>query len=225
MAINEDDLERDALLYALEKPKPKSGNTGVTGLGLDPTLPLPEINASQTPEASAPSAPAATYAMRGFDAGKLARDPSEQSEKYKIGNVFKKYDPKGGVTPELLAELNALGIAGFSGGGDKLTVENTKNDPRFGRGGTSDVVYGLKGQNADTAWQPWYDENLAAAAPGAGSSGLPPMSDGGMSSFQGIQSLAPTDDDFYKRLQDQIAQILGGPGAMDRDALLKMLGA
>lgn len=231
MAIDERQMMIDELL------KKNGGNTGVSGYGmpggvetpgLDPgaTTP-PDIGAATstpTPTASS-AAPAASYAMRGFDAGKLAADPSQQSEKYKIGNVMKQFDPKAGVTPDMLAALNALDIAKFSGSGDKLTVENTKNDPRFGRGGTADVVYGLKGQNADTAWQPWFvDEGAAAGAPamtgGAGMAG-----GSALQSIAPIASMAPTDTGFYQKLQDQLAQILGGPNALDRDALLKMLGA
>jgi hypothetical protein len=219
--MNDDDLERQMLLDMLsKKPFEQGGVTGGTATqgSLDQGLaPVPAPAAPAT-------APPQSYNMRGFEADKLSADPSQQSEKYKIGNVFKKYDPKGGVTPEMLAELNGLGIAEFSGSGDKLTVNNTKNDPRFGRGGTADVVYGIKGQNADTAWQPWFiDEGGGqpqAGAPGAGMGQM--MSGGGASSFE---SLAPTDSDFFKRLMAQAGTVLGGNQAFDREALLRMLGA
>jgi hypothetical protein len=35
----------------------------------------------------------------------------------------------------------------------------------------------------------------------------------------------PTDDDFYQRLQAQLAEIVGGPAALDREALLRRFGA
>jgi hypothetical protein len=165
-----------------------------------------------------PAAPAPSYAMRGFEQSKLAAPAGEQSEKYKIGNIMRQFDPKAGVTPEMLAALNALDIAKFSGSGDQLTVENTKNDPRFGRGGTADVVYGLKGQNADTAWQPWFVDE-GGGTPNLGRVTMPD----GQSSFGSISSLVPTDNDFYKKLQDQMAEILGGYPSMDRNALLQML--
>jgi hypothetical protein len=223
------DIDRDEMIRQLTRSQPPQGQPGgmeqlpyegnpATGsTALSPTAPP----ASEP----APSSPAATYAVRGYDAAKMA-DPNKQSEKYQIGRIQQKYDPKLGVTQAMLDELNALGIAKFSGGGDKLTVENTKNDPRFGRGGTADVVYGYKGQNADTAWQPWFIDEGAGAAPAAmpsqlGASSLPAQ---GGTSFQGIQSLAPTDTGFYQRLQDQIAQILGGYPALDREALLRMIG-
>lgn len=138
------------------------------------------------------AAPLGTNKLTGFDMNKFA-DPN-RSEKYKIGDVFSRYDPKGGVTPEMLKELNALGIAEFSGQGQDLTVNNTKNDPRFGKGGTSDVIKGLKGNNADTAWQPWFvdDQPQGQAMPqqGGGSpmSLLTGMLGGGESAQGNIQS-------------------------------------
>jgi hypothetical protein len=218
--MNDDDVERQMLLDLLSKKPAESG--GVTG----GTATQGSLDQGLAPVPAAAPAPAPSYNMRGFDAGKMAADPSQQSEKYKIGNIFKKYDPKGGVTPELLAELNGLGIAEFSGQGDRLTVNNTKNDPRFGRGGTSDVVYGLKGQNADTAWQPWFIDEGGGAAPGAGATGGA-MGNlmGGAGGASSFDSLAPTDSDFFKRLMAQAGSALGGPQAFDRDVLLRMLGA
>jgi hypothetical protein len=228
MAQNDDDLERELLLQRLSQ-----SNTGVSGIGfpggvaappLDPGADVdPNQPGAVTTMPVTPAAPPPSYALRGFEQSKLAADPSQQSEKYKIGNVMKQFDPKAGVTPEMLAALNALGIAKFSGSGDQLTVENTKNDPRFGRGGTADVVYGLKGQNADTAWQPWFVDDGGSAPPGGApqGAGLGASGAGGSS----IASLMPTDDAFYQRLQQQLLQILGGRGAVDREQLLKQLGA
>ena len=109
------------------------------------------------PPAAAPASPASglgSNKLSGFDMNKFA-DPG-RSEKYKIGEVMSRYDPRQGVSQAMLDELNGLGLADFSGSGDQLTVKNTKNDPRFGTGGTADVIKGLKGNNEDTAWQPWY---------------------------------------------------------------------
>jgi hypothetical protein len=166
-------------------PSPKMRDTlptmgGVSAGGIQaPVDPLTPIEAPTR---------AQTYAMRGFDMGKMA-DPNKQSEKYQIGRVMQQFDPKGGVTPEMLAALNALGIAEFSGQGDKLTVNNTKNDPRFGKGGTADVVFGLKGQNADTAWQPWWIDDGGGEAPQGGGMGQSPMA-----AMQGIPGLASVLD-------------------------------
>lgn len=220
MALLQDtDLERDELLRQLEQAQKKPGaeQGGITGGG--------SLDAGLAPAPTDPlaaAAPAQTYGMRGFEQSKLDRPVEEQSEKYKMGNIFKKYDPKGGVTPEMIAELNGLGIAEFSGEGDKLTVNNTKNDPRFGRGGTSDVVYGMKGQNADTAWQPWFiDEGGGDPAAGFPQTS---RSDASPSSFETISQLAPTDTGFLKKLQDQIAEALGGYSNLDRSALLNLIG-
>jgi hypothetical protein len=146
----------------------------VPGLQAPPQTPGTFESPAPTADVPVAGPPAlGTNKLSGFDMGKFA-DPN-RSEKYKIGDVFSRYDPRGGVTPELLKELNGLGIADFSGQGDQLTVNNTKNDPRFGKGGTSDVIKGLKGNNADTAWQPWFvDDNPQQAAPQGGmNSGMP----------------------------------------------------
>jgi len=231
----DEDLDRENTIKLLREqarrntspyPTPSEAG-GVTGN--TPTSPRAGIEPDPgTPAVPPPAAaPAGNYAMRGFEADKLAADPSQQSEKYKMGNIFKKYDPKGGVTQAMLDELNALGIAEFSGTGDKLSVKNTKNDPRFGTGGTADVVYAHDAQNQDTAWQPWFmDEGGGGAGAGGAARGFPMTMGGGdnaPSSFETIQSLTPTDTNFMKRLQDMLAQSLGGYSNMDRDSLLQML--
>lgn len=224
----QDDFEREEMIRQLQQPQAQRRTAMPGGIQapVDPTTtPIETAPPVTTPtEPAAPSAPVQSYNMRGFDAGKMA-DPNKQSEKYKIGRIMQKYDPRGGVTPEMIAELNALGIAEFSGQGDKLTVNNTKNDPRFGRGGTADVVYGHKGQNEDTAWQPWFiDEGAAAGAPaGAAMGGGFGMGGGGMSTLDRIRGLMPTDLDFFNRLQGQAVGAVGGAGALDRDALIQML--
>jgi hypothetical protein len=180
-----------------------------------PRFPVPGTAPGDKANAARPN-----YAARGFDASKMGSPYADQSEKYKIGNIMQKYDPKGGVTPEMLDELNALGIAQFSGSGGNLTVTNTKNDPRFGSGGTGDVVYAYDAQNGDTAWQPWFiDDGGGGAAAGAPQGGGSSMSMCGV----GMPSLAPTDSDFFARLLEKAGLALGGNQAFDRDALLNML--
>jgi hypothetical protein len=243
----DDDLDRENTIRLLREqarratpyPTPREEG-GVTGnvpttprAGIEPDPGTPPTEAPRFPvPGTAPgdkaNAARPNYAYRGFDQGKMANPYAEQSEKYKIGNVMQKYDPKGGVTQELIDELNALGIAEFSGSGGNLTVKNTKNDPRFGSGGTGDVVYAYDAQNQDTAWQPWLVDDGGGMGAGAagGSRGFPMTMSGGdtaPSSFETIQSLMPTDTDFMKKLQDQIAQALGGYPSMDRDQLLRML--
>jgi hypothetical protein len=132
------------------------------------TLPAsPDAPQPPTPSLGTPQLGLGQNKLTGFDMNKFS-DPNK-SEKYKIGEVFSRYDPRGGITQQLLNELNGLGIAEFSGQGDQLSVKNTKNDPRFGRGGTADVIKGLKGNNEDTAWQPWFVDDQPQQAPSDGS--------------------------------------------------------
>jgi hypothetical protein len=77
-----------------------------------------------------------------------------------------------------------------------------------------DVANGAGGGAAEVQWL--VEDPNAAAAPMA-------AAQGGPSAFQGIQSLMPTDTDFYQRLQAQLQSVLGGPQATDRDALLRMM--
>ncbi len=162
-------------------------NTGISGYGRPGGLEVPGI---QTDTPATPAIPAALPAadpttpaapdysrlgqfagkLRGYDMGKFQRPQDQWSEKYKIGAVQSHFDPLKGVTPEFLAALKAQGIGGadFSGEGDKLNVINRGGYDRFGSGGTADVITGLKGQNADTAWNPWLIEEQAAQGGGGG---------------------------------------------------------
>jgi hypothetical protein len=189
-------LAEDSAFHATESDG-AGGSRYTNPLGGGPASPSPRITDTLDPGGfQAPVDPimpidqgptqASKYAMRGYDMGKMD-DPNKQSEKYKIGRIQQKYDPRNGITPEMLAELNALGIAEFSGQGDKLTVNNTKNDPRFGKGGTADVVFGLKGNNEDTAWQPWWVDDGGGDAAPQGGMGQDPQA--AMQSFPGLASV------------------------------------
>ena len=156
--------------------------------------------------------------LQGYDMSKFDRPYDQLSEKYKIGLVQSHFNPLEGVSQGYTDALNSLDIAGFSGSGDKLSVTNTKNDPRFGRGGMADVVKGLKGQNADTAWQPWFvDDNPASAGPQRGPSY---MGGDGLTTSDAVQALTQGSayNDMVKRLQEIL-----GPASVDRNALMSML--
>lgn len=139
--------------------KPPSGNT------TSPTGPVATYNSLYTPEnwtpnggvngqpkiESTPTSPASPpslgqYALEGFDPTKLSSGHS--SPKYQIGRVLSQFDPRQGLTPELLNQLNALGIGTFSGQRDKLHVEG--GDPRFNGLSNFDVVRDFEGNGG---WQ------------------------------------------------------------------------
>lgn len=191
--------------------------------GQAPTLPVPPIAPgapdfpgsepptqapAQLPSA-APTTGLGAYANKlgGYDTAKFA-DPN-RSEKYKIGEIESRYDPTKGVSPEMLNELNALGIAQFSGGGDKLTVNNTKNDPRFGHGGTGDIINRFNAGDGSATWAPWFVDEGGGQQPQA-------RQGGGMPSFGGssINGMLQSD------AQGNIQQALG---ALQQPGMLQQL--
>ena len=113
--------------------------------------------------APAPS-PKPAYAMEGFDSGKLG-NAEHNTPKYQIARAIQNFDPKAGVTPEVLAALNALGIGTFEGQGDKVRVSGNM-DPRFEGYTTIDLVRGFRGPGGGQAWQ-YGAENPDAPAAGA----------------------------------------------------------
>jgi hypothetical protein len=164
------DLGDGSASQRLESQSPSSPyeEGGVTGgAGLDQ---------ARQENAAAQAAPATDYTkmgqygakMGGWAGDKFQKPWADQSEKYQIGTVLSNFDPKGGVTPEVVAALNAANIHGaqFSGEGDQLKVNNLTGYDRFGSGGTADVVKGLKGNNEDTAWQPWFVDDQAGGGMG-----------------------------------------------------------
>lgn len=141
----------------------------------------------------APAAPDYTkvgkYTSDAYDPNKFNVPWDQRSEKYQIGTVLSNFDPNLGMTPEVLAALNAANIHGakFSGNGDQLNVDNAGNYARFGQGGSSDTITGLhSGGNAK--WGAWTDPALAAqgqpaqgqaAQAGGGAAGAFPSIAGG----------------------------------------------
>lgn len=110
--------------------------------------------------------------LRGYDLNKFQQPFENWDEKYRIGAVQSWFDPRKGVNDDFLGAIRSLGLAGgVSGGGGNLTFSDPRNGPRvrMGTGGTGDVVFGYDGQNADTAWQPWFVEDGATGSDPASS--------------------------------------------------------
>lgn len=85
----------------------------------------------------------------GFDPTKMAS--GHDSPKYQIGQVLSNFDYKQGITPELLAALNGLGLGTFNQL-DADEVEVTGNvDPRFEGFTTIDLIQDAA--NGGSAWQ------------------------------------------------------------------------
>lgn len=184
----------------------KTGNTGVTGGmlagagGLQSPgerfeEPAPSIQAA--PPAAPPSG-VGNYLGAGFNHDRIRsgelRPTGVQSYKDTFGRVSSNFDPSKGVTPELLAALNAEGLAEFynaGGKGDRLGYRNVTDkgrqaemlDPTF----EGDFVGNLGGANP--SWQfDWNDSaGSAAQKPRGGAIG------GGMGIGGGLNSLLAGD--------------------------------
>ena len=206
-------IQRQELLRQLR------GNTGVSGHAPGGITVPPIVSEAPAAPPAAPdySSYGSTVGQflqtngHGYDPEKI-KDPSRgDSGKYVMGRVETHFDPSQGITDDFINALNKQGKGDFYKiDDDEVGVRN--GDPSFGRTSKFDLI------DKHGNWV--YLQNN----PGGVEGGAPqPSYMSGPSSFQGIQSLAPTDTDFYNNLQAQMQQILG-PGALDREALLKLLG-
>lgn len=178
-----------------------------------------------------PAAPAKDYTKIGEYGGrlgawtgntdKLGRDWDKKSERYKMLTVLSNFDPNAGLTPEVIAALNAANIHGakFSGSKDKLNVENAGGWERFGKGGIGDIIQGFNDPNNKTKqWGAWNDPNLEPAAPAGSPVG--PSQIGGLNTNGAIDSIMGNST--YNTLQQRLQEILG-PQSTDPNALMQQL--
>lgn len=149
--------------------------------------------------------------LEGFDAGKLNSD--HNSPKYAFGRAMSQFDPKGGISQEMLDALNGLGMGSVSGkiGGDKISIGQGA-DPRFEGVTEFDIIRDLENGGGFQ----WAGLNGKAAAPQGAPMGMPQQ--------QGARSMVPTDDGFGQSMQQKIMEILGGPQAFEQEELLRQLG-
>lgn len=133
--------------------------------------------------------------MQGFDAGKL-NDPNKHDPKYDFARTASQFDPRQGVTPDMLAKLNALGDGTWgSGGGDNLSFN----------GQSIDAIQGYKGGNGQWAWQP---EDAGGAAPQQGATGAAPQGDP-LTQLSQLQSQASGGDSYSALVLKYLMQQLG----------------
>lgn len=135
-----------------------------------PTVPPPST--APAPTSSAP-APLPTFRIQPVDSAKFS-DPNKRDAKYDFLRIAQRYDPRRGITPEMLAELNQLGYADFSGSGQHLSLSNIRGggiDPHDFSGDFIQNWGGGNNPNAQWAWD-WYDPNPQGQAAPAGTSGL-----------------------------------------------------
>lgn len=136
----------------------------------------------------------------------LAKLGNSDSPKYQFGQVFSHFDPRQGITEELLAALDALGLGDVSGkiGGDKISIAGA--DPRFNGVTEFDVIRDL----GNGGWQ-WGGLNGPAAQPDMGMM-MPGMGMGfgDFGSPLGLGAINPLQGgDYTTTLLQYLAQQLG----------------
>lgn len=140
---------------------PPSAPTGATApTGTTPTGTTPPAGSA------APSGGLGPYAgqLEGFGGeGKLTE--ANPSPKYQFAQVASHYNPREGVTPAMLADLNKLGIGTFSGSGDHLHIDNPS--PEFEGITDFDVVRAFHDATGNGGWT-WQPEGQGGGAAGMG---------------------------------------------------------
>ncbi len=117
--------------------------------------PAPISTPAVTPAAAPAAKPAwGSYMPEGYDPQKIAS--GHDSPKYQVGRTVSQFDPSAGLTPEVIAALNNLGIGDFSAiDGDKLRVTGNM-DPRFEGVTEFDMIRafsgGPNGEGRDPHW-------------------------------------------------------------------------
>lgn len=153
--------------------------------------------------------------LTGYDQGKF--DANKQDAKYQMGRTLSQFDPRQGLTPDVIAALNQLGYGTFSGSGDKLSLsgltDTGKQNGLVGDYQDADVNVGFKSGNgkwgyADPAYEAQHPQSGGAPQMGGGSS-LTPMLQGDASSgiAQALQNIGALNQP--SRIQQLIAA-LGG---------------
>ncbi len=197
---------------ARHTPYEQGGITGHTGMQAPPIqAPAPTPMSPEGPQATPPpAAPAPDFSrLTGYDQGKF-NDPNKHDAKYDMGRTLAQFDPRAGLTPEVIDALNKLGYGTFSGSGDKLSLSGLTDVGRqnnlTGDYQNADFNVGFKSGNGKWGYQ---DPAAEAAAPAA-AAGLSPellaMLQGG-GQTQGAVAGAPAPEDQQSMLQ-KILQML-----------------
>jgi hypothetical protein len=140
---------------------PRNGNTGTSGYmpGGQEMPPLQQDGPAPSPAPKPGGLGQFAGKLEGFDSGKL--NSEHNSPKYAFGRTMSQFDPKGGITQEMLDALNGLGMGTVSGklGGDKISIGGNV-DPRFEGVTEFDIIRDLENGGG---WQ-WGGLNGPAAA-------------------------------------------------------------
>lgn len=195
-------------------PFPERGAPGSNAEGLHPL-------ANYIRSAQSGGGGAGAFGLEGYDADKLAS--GHDSPKYQIGRTISQFDPSKGITPEVIAALNELGLGTFEAlDGDKVRVTGNV-DPRFEGATTIDLIRAFSGPGADPNWQYGaIGPNEAGGGAPAGGGGAP-MAGGGAAPAFGTPGIDPLlSGDPLRRIQEAI-QAINGQGQVNMNALLGQL--
>jgi hypothetical protein len=217
----------------LDLSGPMAGNTGIAG-GMDakaftyPQGPGPDVGApTASPAVTTPEAP--DYTKRGkfstFNAtsDKYDRPWDQKSERYKMQTVLSNFDPNQGITPDVIAALNAANINGatFSGSKDKLDARGLKSWENYdGQEGIGDIIeqFNNPAMAGKHTWGAWLPEGGDAGGGQAMGGGAPSMAGIGPTPLGGQL----TSGDPLAQIQAALAQYSNSPNIQ---ALLAQLGA
>jgi hypothetical protein len=167
-------------------------NTGVSG-GLD-AIEAPPMQAD-APAAAKPLLGSYANRLEGFDTGKL-NDASYTSPKYAIGRALSGFDPRQGVTDDVLKALN-------SGGAGQQYTRLSGDKVRGQDGRVVDLVRGFNDPNGTGGWQLGLEGNA------------PAQRSGGMPSFAGSTISPMLQSDAQGNIQSALGA-LQQPGLLQR---------
>lgn len=192
-----------------------ASNGGINGAGL-PTMPGASAIDTAT---GASTAPAGDFSrLMGYDKGKF--DANKDDAKYQMGRVLSQFDPRQGITPDVLAALNGLGYGNFSGTGQNLSLSGLTDKGRQanlqGDYNKADFIGGYSGGNGKWTYADPVEEAKQAAQGGGG--GLGPIPAGGGNAWMD----AALNGDPLAKIQQIIQQLSGS--RPNFDALLAQLG-
>jgi hypothetical protein len=184
-----------------------ASNGGFAGPDQSASTPAPIAAPAAAPNYSTPGA--FQGAMRGFNADKLQ---SKSDPKYDVGRVLSQFDPKQGITPDVLNALNGLGEGTFAlkpGSKDYLTLSGNV-DPRWNGMTGADAVFSEGGP--DAAWTlqgdgPGWNQDAQQSGQGGGGHANPIIQGSPTASInQALSSYGQPSN----LIQQLIAQLQGG---------------
>lgn len=171
--------------------------------------------------------------LTGYDKEKF--DANKDDAKYQIGRTLSGFDPRQGITPEVLAALNALGYGNFSGSGQRLSLKGLTDKGRAanlqGDYEGADFIQGFSGGNGKWAYADPVEEAKQASMAGGSGGGID-GTPGTYSDTSGdyppeMQAAlngggVPTDNAYFMKLLDQL-QKASGPESTNRKALMTLM--